>query len=95
MERITAAHAFTDVRAFVPTFLKGTSLMPSIETRRTADGTRSHRVKVRLKGHVAASATFARLTDGELAAVITYTRSAWGNKAGEVMPSEVKAARKG
>jgi cytochrome c oxidase subunit 2 len=40
-------------------------------------------------------ASFARLSDSELAAVITYTRTAWGNKAGEVLPSEVKAARKG
>ena len=35
------------------------------------------------------------VADSELAAVITYTRTAWGNKAGEVLPSEVKAARKG
>ena len=42
-----------------------------------------------------AMASFARLTDSELAAVITYTRTAWGNKAGEVQPAEVKAARKG
>ena len=30
----------------------------------------------------------------ELAAVITFTRGAWGNKAGEVQPAEVKARRK-
>jgi hypothetical protein len=26
--------------------------------------------------------------------VITFTRSSWGNKAGEVQPAEVKARRK-
>ncbi len=37
--------------------------MPSFESRRAEDGTLSYRVKVRLKGQRAASATFARLTD--------------------------------
>lgn len=35
-----------------------------------------------------------QLSDSELAAVITYTRTSWGNKAGAVMPAAVKAARK-
>jgi len=36
-----------------------------------------------------------QLSDTELAAVITYTRNAWGNKSGEVIqPAEVKAQRK-
>jgi cytochrome c oxidase subunit 2 len=34
------------------------------------------------------------LSDVELAAVATYTKNAWGNKAGEVQPAEFKAARK-
>jgi cytochrome c oxidase subunit 2 len=34
------------------------------------------------------------LSDVELAAVATYTRNSFGNKSGEVQPSEVKAARK-
>jgi cytochrome c oxidase subunit 2 len=38
----------------------------------------------------------ANLSDTEIAAIITYTRNAWGNKAqdNEVQPSEVKTARK-
>jgi cytochrome c oxidase subunit 2 len=38
----------------------------------------------------------ANLSDTEIAAIITYTRNAWGNKAqdNEVLPSEVKTARK-
>jgi len=35
-----------------------------------------------------------QLNDTEIAAVITFTRSSWGNKASEVQPAEVKARRK-
>ena len=35
-----------------------------------------------------------QLSDTEIAAVITYTRNSWGNKASDVQPSEVKARRK-
>ena len=37
-----------------------------------------------------------QLSDVDIAAVITYTRNAWGNKAADdlVQPAEVKAARK-
>jgi cytochrome c oxidase subunit 2 len=34
------------------------------------------------------------LSDVELAAVATYTKNSWGNKAGEVQPAEFKSARK-
>jgi len=37
--------------------------MASIESRRAADGTVSHRVKIRLKGHPPETASFSRLTD--------------------------------
>jgi mono/diheme cytochrome c family protein len=33
------------------------------------------------------------MADADLAAVLTYIRSAWGNQAGEVMADDVKAAR--
>jgi cytochrome c oxidase subunit 2 len=35
-----------------------------------------------------------QLSDTEIAAVISYARSSWGNKAAEVQPAEVKARRK-
>lgn len=41
-----------------------------------------------------AMASFARLSDEEIAAVITYERNAWGNDTGDlVSPSDIKAAR--
>lgn len=40
--------------------------------------------------------SFKGLSDVELAAVMTYTRNAWGNKSAEavIQPKEVAAARK-
>jgi cytochrome c oxidase subunit 2 len=35
-----------------------------------------------------------QLSDTEIAAVITYARNSWGNKASDVTPAEVKARRK-
>jgi cytochrome c oxidase subunit 2 len=38
--------------------------------------------------------SFKQLSNAEIAAVITFTRNSWGNKASEVQPAEVKARRK-
>ena len=38
--------------------------------------------------------SFKQLGNADLAAVITYERNSWGNKAGEVQPAEVQARRK-
>ena len=35
-----------------------------------------------------------QLSDTEIAAVLTYARNTWGNKAAEIQPAEVKARRK-
>ena len=69
---------------------------PPLDGSKLATGPKGPQIALLLAGKQGtAMASFARLTDTELAAVITYTRSAWGNKTGEVLPSEVKAARKG
>ena len=69
---------------------------PALDGSKVATGPKGAQIALVLAGKQGtAMASFARLTDTELAAVITYTRTAWGNKAGEVQPSEVKAARKG
>ena len=41
-----------------------------------------------------AMASWAHLTDEQIAGVITFERNSWGNHGGEVQPSEVAAARK-
>jgi cytochrome c oxidase subunit 2 len=69
---------------------------PALDGSKVAVGPKAAQIALVLNGKQGtAMASFARLTDSEIAAVITYTRNAWGNKAGEVLPSEVKAARKG
>lgn len=69
---------------------------PPLDGSKLATGPKAAQIALVLNGKQGtAMASFARLTDSELAAVITYTRTAWGNKAGEVLPAEVKAARKG
>jgi len=69
---------------------------PPLDGSKVATGPKAPQIALILAGKQGtAMASFSRLSDAEIAAVITYTRSAWGNKAGEVQPSEVKAARKG
>jgi cytochrome c oxidase subunit 2 len=47
------------------------------------------------KGTPTAMQSWARLSNVELAAVITFTRNNWGNKTGEaIQPAEIKARRK-
>jgi len=69
---------------------------PALDGSKIAVGPKGAQIALVLNGKQGtAMAAFSRLSDSEIAAVITYTRTAWGNKAGEVLPSEVKAARKG
>ena len=68
---------------------------PPLVGSKVATGPKAAHIGIVLNGKTGtAMAGFARLTDSELAAVITYERTAWGNKADAVMPAEVKAARK-
>ena len=41
-----------------------------------------------------AMASWAHLSDEQLAGVITFERNSWGNHGGEVQPSDIAAARK-
>lgn len=69
---------------------------PALDGSKVVNGAKAGQIALVLHGKQGtAMASFARLSDSELAAVITYTRTAWGNKAGEVTPAEIKAARKG
>ncbi|MCX7221485.1 MAG: cytochrome c, partial [Burkholderiales bacterium] len=53
-------------------------------------------IAILLNGKNAMPAWKATLSDTEIAAVITYTRNSWSNKASDniVQPAEVLAARK-
>jgi len=70
---------------------------PALDGSKVVLGKPQAQVDVVLNGRPGtAMAPFKQLSDVELAAVITYTRNAWGNKAQDnvVQPSAVTAARK-
>ena len=68
---------------------------PALDGSKVVTGPKAGQINIVLNGKPGtAMQPFARLSDSELAAVITHTRGAWSNKADAVMPAEVKAARK-
>jgi cytochrome c oxidase subunit 2 len=70
---------------------------PALDGSKIVTGPKAGQLALVLNGKQGtAMAAFSRLSDSELAAVITFTRNSWGNKSGEaVQPADVKAARKG
>jgi cytochrome c oxidase subunit 2 len=68
---------------------------PALDGSPVVNGPKAEQMKVVLNGRKAMP-SFKQLSDTEIAAVITYTRNTWSNKAQEniVQPAEVLAARK-
>ena len=69
---------------------------PALEGSKLVLGKRDDHIAIMLNGKPGtAMASFKGLSDTELAAVITYARNAWGNKAEDnlVQPSAIKSAR--
>ena len=69
---------------------------PALDGDPIVNGPRAAQINILLNGKNAMPAWKAVLSDTEIAAVITYTRNSWSNKAAEniVQPAEVLAARK-
>ncbi|GIK85680.1 MAG: cytochrome c oxidase subunit 2 [Betaproteobacteria bacterium] len=69
---------------------------PALDGSKVATGPKGDHVAIVLHGKPnTAMASFAQLSDTDLAAVVTYTRNAWGNATGEALqPSDIRAARK-
>ena len=69
---------------------------PPLDGSKVVNGPKGAQLALVLHGKQGtAMASFARLSDTELASVVTYTRNSWGNKTGEaIQPADVKAARK-
>jgi cytochrome c oxidase subunit 2 len=69
---------------------------PPLDGSKVVTGPKAAQIQLELKGKPGtAMASFAQLSNTDLAAVITHTRNAWGNKTGEVIqPAEIAAARK-
>ena len=68
---------------------------PALDGSQVVNGPRAEQISILLNGRKAMP-SFKQLSDTEIAAVITYTRNSWSNKAQEniVQPAEVAAARK-
>ena len=69
---------------------------PSLAGSKTVLGTSDQQINVLLNGRVGtAMQSFARLSNSEIATVITYTKNSFGNSVGKVIqPADIKAARK-
>ncbi len=70
---------------------------PALDGSKVVGGPPAGQIEVLLKGRAGtAMASFRQLSDVDLAAVLTYTRGAWGNRPEQVMvqPRELTAARK-
>jgi cytochrome c oxidase subunit 2 len=72
---------------------KGGGAFPALDGAKVVNGPKDGQYQVLLKGKNAMP-SWARLSDTELAAVMTFTRNSWSNKTGEVtQPSDFVAAR--
>ena len=68
---------------------------PALDGSKLVQGPVADQLALVLNGKTGtAMASFRQLSDADLASVITYTRNAWGNKAGPLQPAQVAAARK-
>ena len=69
---------------------------PPLDGSKVATGPKEGHIALVLNGKQGtAMASFKQLSDTDLAAVITYTRNAWGNATGEALqPAEIRTARK-
>jgi cytochrome c oxidase subunit II len=68
---------------------------PPLAGSKVVNGPEEGQIDVVLNGRPnTAMQSFKQLSNVDIAAVITFTRNSWGNKASEVQPDEVKARRK-
>ncbi len=69
---------------------------PALAGSKTVNGAKQAHIDTVLHGRpgTAMVAFGPQLSDTDIAAVISYERSSWGNKSGIVQPAEVKARRK-
>ncbi len=69
---------------------------PPLDGSKIVTGPEAGQIALVLNGKQGtAMAAFKQLSDTDLAAVITYTRNAWGNQTGQaVQPAQIQAARK-
>ncbi|MFO1395913.1 MAG: cytochrome c oxidase subunit II [Burkholderiales bacterium] len=68
---------------------------PALEGSKIVNGPPEGQIDIVLNGKPGTEMpSWKSLSDADIASVITYTRNSFGNHAGDVMPAQVKAARK-
>jgi cytochrome c oxidase subunit II len=69
---------------------------PPLEGSKMANGPKADHINIVVNGKTGtAMAPFKHLSDVQIAAVVTYERNSWGNKAGDIVqPSEINEFRK-
>ncbi|HZO00576.1 MAG TPA: c-type cytochrome, partial [Burkholderiales bacterium] len=92
-EKVYAANC---VACHQPTGKGNPPAFPPLAGSKVVNGPEAAQIDTVLNGKpgTAMAAFGKQLSDTEIAAVITYTRNSWGNKASDVTPAEVKARRK-
>jgi cytochrome c oxidase subunit 2 len=92
-EKVYAANC---VACHQPTGKGNPPAFPPLAGSKVVNGPEQAQIDTVLNGRPGtAMAPFGKqLSDTEIAAVITFTRNSWGNKASDVTPNEVKARRK-
>jgi cytochrome c oxidase subunit II len=91
-EKVYAANC---VACHQPTGRGAPPAFPPLAGSKVVTGAEEAQIDVVLQGRPnTAMQSFKQLSNVEIAAVITYTRNSWGNKASEVQPAEVQARRK-
>ena len=72
-------------------------VFPALDGSKMVNGPKGAQINIVMNGKAgtAMAAYGPQMSDKDIAAVITYTRNAWGNKTGDItQPSEIKALRK-
>jgi cytochrome c oxidase subunit 2 len=75
---------------------KGAGAFPALDGSKVVNGPKDGQYNILLNGKNAMPKWAGVISDGDIAAVITYTRNSWGNKSGEVIQTqEIITARGG
>jgi cytochrome c oxidase subunit 2 len=95
VQRGEKVYATNCVACHQPTGRGAPPAFPPLAGSKVVIGPEEGQIDVLLNGRPnTAMQSFKQLSNADIAAVITFTRNSWGNKASEVQPAEVKARRK-
>jgi cytochrome c oxidase subunit 2 len=67
---------------------KGMGAFPALDGSKVVNGPKEGQIRLLLNGKNAMPKWAGVISDGDIAAVITYSRNAWGNKTGEVIQTQ-------